>query len=193
MKHDPTFWILARAAGLTAYVLLTASMVAGLTLKGRVLGRAVRPAAVTDVHKTLAVAGLAALALHGAALVLDATVRVTPLGLLVPGLVDYRSWWTGAGVVAGELMALVTASFWMRKRIGTRLWRHLHWLSYAAFLLATVHGLLAGSDANRPWAIAIYASAAGVVGAGTAWRGLRRADGSRQPRRAGSPAAAGGA
>jgi sulfoxide reductase heme-binding subunit YedZ len=188
MSHDPTFWILARAAGLTAYLLLTASMVAGLTVKSRVLGKAVRPSAVTDVHKTLAVGGLLALALHGAALVLDATVEVTPLALLVPGLVDYRSWWTGAGVLAGELMALVTASFWLRKRIGTRLWRHLHWLSYAAFLLATAHGLLAGSDANRPWAIAIYASAAGAVAAGTAWRGLRRAQSRPRPRRAPAPA-----
>lgn len=192
MRHDPTFWILARAAGVTAYVLLTASMVAGLTLKGRVLGKAVRPATVTDVHKMLAVAGLAALALHGAALVLDTTVRVTPLALLLPGLVDYRSWWTGAGVVAGELMALVTVSFWLRKRIGTRVWRHLHWLSYAAFGLATAHGLLAGSDASQPWAVAIYASAAGVVGAGTAWRGLRRVDGGRRPRRAVAPAATSG-
>lgn len=172
MRHDPTFWILARSAGLTAYLLLTASMVAGLTLKSRVLGKAIRPAAITDVHKTLAVAGLGALALHGVALVLDATVEVTPLALLVPGLVDYRTWWVGVGVVAGELMAIVTASFWVRKRIGTRVWRRLHWAAYAAFLLATGHGLMAGSDSDRPWAMAIYAGAAGAVALGTAWRAL---------------------
>lgn len=191
MRHDPTFWILARSAGLTAYLLLTASMVAGLTLRGRVLGKAVRPAAITDVHKTLAVAGLTALVVHGVALVLDATVEVTPLALVVPGLVDYRTWWVGVGVVAGELMAVVTASFWVRKRIGTRVWRRLHWASYAAFFLATGHGLMAGSDSDRPWAIAIYAGAAGAVVLGTGWRALgpreRRGD---RTRRAG-PAPAG--
>jgi DMSO/TMAO reductase YedYZ heme-binding membrane subunit len=172
MRHDPTFWILARTAGLTAYVLLTASMLGGLTLKTRILGRTVRPAAITDVHKSLALAGLGALALHGIALVLDATVTVTPLALLVPGLVDYRTVWVSVGVVAGELMALVTVSFWVRKRIGTKVWRKLHWLSFAAFGLATAHGLMAGSDSGKPWAVGIYAGALGAVALGTAWRGL---------------------
>ena len=33
MKTDPTFWLLARASGLTAYVLLTTTALAGLVLK----------------------------------------------------------------------------------------------------------------------------------------------------------------
>lgn len=174
MRTDPTFWLLARAAGLTAYLLLTASVVAGLTLKGRFLGRRVRPATITDIHKSLAVAGVGALALHAVALVLDRTVSVSPLALIVPGLVDYRTAWVSVGVVAGELMVVVTASFWLRKRIGTRMWRRLHWLSYAVFISGTAHGLLAGSDAGRLWAIAMYAAAAGSVTAATAWRVLAR-------------------
>ena len=35
MHHDPTFWLLARASGLTAYVVLTLSVLAGLVLKSR--------------------------------------------------------------------------------------------------------------------------------------------------------------
>ncbi len=44
MKTDPTFWLLARASGLTAYGLLTASVLAGLVLKARPFGRALKPA-----------------------------------------------------------------------------------------------------------------------------------------------------
>jgi len=172
MHHDPTFWLLARAAGLSAYILLTASMVAGLTLKSRILGRAVRPAAITDVHRTLAIAGLGALALHGIALVLDSTVTITPLALLIPGLSPYRPVLTGVGVVAGEFMALITASFWVRKRIGTKVWRKLHWFSYAAFVAASVHGIGSGSDSGRPAVMGIYAGALAAVVAGTAWRAL---------------------
>lgn len=184
MKHDPTFWLLARSAGLTAYVLLTVSMLAGLTLRTRLLGRAVRPAAVADVHRSLALAGLGALALHGAALVADATVTITPLALLVPGLSPYRPVWTGVGVVAGELMALVTASFWVRKRIGARVWRQLHWLSYAAFIAASVHGIASGSDSGRPAIVAIYAGALGAVASATSWRALTVRAGARVRRRA---------
>ena len=43
MRHDPTFWLLARASGLTAYVLLTLSVLAGLVLKSRPF-RALKPA-----------------------------------------------------------------------------------------------------------------------------------------------------
>ena len=170
MTHDPTFWLLARAAGLTAYVLLTLSVIAGLVLKSRPFGKALRPATVTDVHRTLALLGLGALALHGTALVLDTTVKVTPLGLLVPGLVGYRPLATSLGVIAAELMMIVYASFSVRKRIGTRTWRRLHWATYAIFVGATVHGLAAGTDSARPWAFALYVAAAFAVAAATGWR-----------------------
>lgn len=172
MTHDPTFWLLARAAGLTAYVLLTASVLAGLVLKSRPLGTRLRATAVADVHRTLALLSLGLVGLHGVALVLDATVDVSPAGLVVPGLVEYRPAWTAAGVLAADLMALVYVSFSLRTRIGARAWRRLHWLTYAVFAAATVHGLAAGSDSGRPWALALYAGSLGAVVAATAWRAL---------------------
>jgi methionine sulfoxide reductase heme-binding subunit len=172
MKHDPTFWLLARATGMTAYVLLTLSVLAGLVLKSRPFGMALRPATVTDVHRTLAVLSLGALALHGLTLVLDATVEIGLGALLVPGLAPYRPLPTAAGVLAGELMLLVYASFSVRRRIGQRNWRRLHWATYATFALATVHGLLAGTDSGAGWALALYLSAVGAVAFATAWRAL---------------------
>ena len=77
MHHDPTFWLIARAAGLTAYAVLTMSVLAGLVLKSRPFA-ASGPLTVAEIHKTLALTGLGALALHGVALVLDATVKVSP-------------------------------------------------------------------------------------------------------------------
>jgi methionine sulfoxide reductase heme-binding subunit len=172
MRTDPTFWILARSSGLVAYCLLTSSVLAGLVLKARPLGRSPKPAAITDAHRFLALLGLGAIALHGIALVLDGTVRITPLALVVPGLVPYRPLWTALGVLAAELMVLVYASFSIRRRIGTRAWRRLHWLTYAIFGLATAHGLAAGTDTARPWALPLYGAAVGAVVAATAWRAL---------------------
>ena len=139
MHHDPTFWLLARASGVTAYVLLTLSVLAGLVLKSRPFAR-FRAATVAEVHKTLALTGLGALALHAVALVLDTTVKVSLPALLVPGLVAYRPAAVAAGVIAAWLLVLITASFWVRKRIGMRMWRRLHWFTYALFGLATIHG-----------------------------------------------------
>ena len=172
MKHDPTFWFLARASGMTAYVLLTLSVLAGLVLKSRPFGMALKPATVTDVHRTLAVLSLCALALHGVTLVLDETIEIGLGALLVPGLAPYRPIWTGAGVLAGELMLLVYASFSVRRRIGQKNWRRLHWATYATFAFATVHGLLAGTDSGAGWALALYLGAVGAVAFATAWRAL---------------------
>jgi sulfoxide reductase heme-binding subunit YedZ len=174
VKGDLTYWVLARATGFTAYALLTASVLAGLTVKGRGFGKALRPAAVTDMHSFLALLGLGAIAVHGTALVFDPLVTITALDLVVPGRVDYRPLWTGAGIVSAELMLLVYVSFYIRRRIGTSTWRKLHWLTYAVFALATAHGIMAGTDAPKTWATAVYVGAVGLVATATWWRVLAR-------------------
>lgn len=171
---DPTFWILARASGLTAYALLTLSMLAGLVVKSRPFGRTLKAASATDTHRFLSLLALAAVAIHGIALVLDTAVKI-PLGaLLLPGASPYRPLATGLGVVGAELALLLVVSFPLRKRIGMRAWRRLHWATYAAFLLVTAHGLAAGTDSARPWAFALYLGAVGAVAFATAWRALVR-------------------
>jgi DMSO/TMAO reductase YedYZ heme-binding membrane subunit len=170
VKSDPTIWLLARASGITAYVLLTSVVLAGLLLKARPFGARPRPAAVTDIHRFLSLLALAALALHGAALVLDRAVSVPLQALLVPGIAEYRPLWTGLGVVAGELMLMLVLSFSVRRRIGARAWRRFHYAAYAAFAAAAVHGIMAGSDSGLAWMRALYISSIAAVIAATAWR-----------------------
>jgi len=174
VKTDPTFWIVARASGFTAYILLAGATLAGLTLKSRALGKRVRPATVTDTHRFLALLALLAIGAHGIALLYDTSIRIDLLGLLVPGRIPYRPLWVGSGVVAAELTVLVYASFSVRKIIRVRNWRRLHWLTYGVFAAVTVHGLLAGTDSSHPWARDIYIGAIGSIAAAAAYRILVR-------------------
>jgi sulfoxide reductase heme-binding subunit YedZ len=167
VKTDPTFWLLARASGLTAYALLTTSVLAGLTVKSRPLGRRVRAAVATDVHRFVSLLALGAIAVHGLTLALDAAVPMPVAALVVPGLSHYRPFATGLGVLAAELMALIYVSFSLRRRIGARTWRRLHYLTFGVFAAATVHGLTAGTDR---WAFGLYAISVAAVAALTAWR-----------------------
>jgi sulfoxide reductase heme-binding subunit YedZ len=91
--------------------------------------------------------------------------------LLVPGLSPYRPLATGVGVLSAELMLLIYVSFSLRRRIGVRNWRRLHYLTFAVFGAATVHGLAAGTDR---WAFGLYASAIAAVASLTAWRVITR-------------------
>jgi len=184
VKHDPTFWFLARATGLTAYVLVTASVLAGLVLKSRPFGRVLKPASVTDVHRFLALLSIGAVAVHGIALVLDSTVQISIGALLVPGLSPYRPLPVALGVAAAELMLLVYASFSLRRRIGALNWRRLHWATYAIFAAATAHGVFAGTDTS--WARPLYVGSVGAVVAATVWRALATRAPSPQPQQKGA-------
>ena len=67
-------------------------------------------------------------------------------------------------------MVLIYASFSLRRRIGAKAWRGLHWLTYLVFALGTFHGLGAGTDSGRTWALALYGAAVGAVLGALAWR-----------------------
>jgi sulfoxide reductase heme-binding subunit YedZ len=167
-----TIWLVARSSGIAAYVLLTATVLAGLVLRSRPFGRALKAATVTELHRMLALLALVYVAVHGVALLLDRTVEITPAALVVPGLASYRPLAVSTGVLAAELMALVYVSFRFRKRIGTKAWRMLHWLTYLVFAGATAHGLAAGTDTQQAWARGLYLGAVGAVAFATAWRAL---------------------
>lgn len=171
MRSDPTLWILARAGGLTAYLLLTSSVLLGLLVKARPF-RSLKPATVADLHRFLSLLALGATAVHGGTLLIDHTAPISLPALVVPGLAGYRPLWTGLGVVAAELLVLVIASFSLRRRIGSRSWRRLHFATYALFAAAALHGLATGTDTSRPWALSLYSATIGAVAAATAYRAL---------------------
>ncbi len=177
-KIAPTFWILSRAGGLLAYLLVTTAILLGLCVKTRVLSR-VRPVVVVNLHRLVSLLALGALGIHLGGLLLDANKPAPLVSYLVPGLMPYRTLWTGIGVAVAELMVVIHLSFRYRSRIGARVWRRLHWATYLVFAGATVHGLASGSDSGLPWARAMYAAALAAVVGLTAWRALSPRPGPR--------------
>lgn len=170
MNDSMNVWLLARSSGLLAYVLLTATVVAGLTLKSRLFGRAVSPVLIRTVHQSLSTIGIGAVILHVGMLVLDTKVDMPLIAAFIPGFSDYRTLATSLGVVAVELWLLIHFSFAVRRRIGVARWRSLHRLTFAVWGLAAVHGLAAGSDSATPWAQQLYALSTGLVVGLLAWR-----------------------
>jgi DMSO/TMAO reductase YedYZ heme-binding membrane subunit len=85
-------------------------------------------------------------ALHGVALLFDPTLNFGFLAVLVPGTAPWRPTSVAAGIVAGWLMLALALSFRVRRRIGQRRWRQLHYASFGAFTHALWHGLTTGSD-----------------------------------------------
>ena len=141
----PVAWIVARAAGLVALGLLTLSVWLGLAMSTRILGVR-RQKSLLGWHRTLVWTGLAMLGLHVGAVLLDPVLHFGLASALVPFTAPWRPAAVAAGAVAGWLSLMLAVSFRLRKWIGQRGWRRLHYASFAAFGLAVAHALAAGTD-----------------------------------------------
>jgi predicted ferric reductase len=156
-------WYAARAGGLLAYVLITASVCLGLLMAGRARLERWPRFALEDVHRFLGILAGVFVAIHGFALLLDSFVPFSLSQVLVPGASSYRPLWVAFGVVAAELLAALAITNHFRRQIPNGVWRRLHMLNLAVWALALVHGLTAGTDALTPWALALYAGSAWLV------------------------------
>ena len=140
-----TAWLIARAAGFVAFGALTLSIWLGLAHE-YAAPRHTAPARAARVapHPRRHGARDARPARRGPALRPRHALR--PASALVPFAAPWRPAAVAAGVVAGWLMVTLTASFRLRKLIGQRVWRRLHYASFAAFVLALCHALASGTD-----------------------------------------------
>ena len=166
-------WYAARASGLLAYVLATASVLFGLATATRAGNPKPGLGFVTDVHRALSLLTLLAIGGHVLLLSLDSYAGFGPLDLLVPFASWYRPVWTGLGVLAAYLAVAVYASFYIRSLIGHRAWRAFHYASFGVFGLGSVHGVFAGTDSGALWASVVYAGAIAAVALMCVYRLLR--------------------
>ena len=148
---DYAWWLSSRAAGVVAFALIALSVLLGLAMANRL----VRGKSVVKLHEHLALAGLVAIAVHGITLLGDSWLNPGFKGLLVPFAMDYEPLFTGLGIVAGYLAALLGLSFYARRRIGAKRWRRMHRATVVVYLLGVVHTLGAGTDASAPWMRAV--------------------------------------
>ena len=149
-------WDVARAGGFSAYLLITASVLFGLVLS---LGwrSALWPRFITaDTHRFVTTLALSFTAVHGFAIWIDPFQRFGLSEVLVPLTSHYRPLWMAFGIVAGYLMLALYLSEYARPLIGYSWWRRLHFLTFAVFVISTVHGLGTGSDTKTWWATLIY-------------------------------------
>jgi methionine sulfoxide reductase heme-binding subunit len=145
MTAVPIAWLVARAAGLVAFGLLTLSVWLGLAMSTRLLGPK-RTKPLLTLHRTLAWTGLSMVGLHLGAILLDPVLHFGALAMLVPGAANWRPGAVALGVVAGWLTLVLAASYKARRWIGQKGWRRLHYATFGAFWLALAHALLVGTD-----------------------------------------------
>jgi sulfoxide reductase heme-binding subunit YedZ len=144
------WWLASRASGLVALVLVTISVGLGLTMAGKAMRRPGLSRKLLALHEQTALAGLVAIAVHGITLLGDPWLHPGVAGVTVPLAIGYRPLATALGIVAAYTAALLGLSYYLRKRIGPRLWRKAHRATIVVYLLGLGHAFSAGSDASTP-------------------------------------------
>ena len=169
MSTLPVWWLLARASGLVAFGLLTLSVWLGLAMSTKLLGPK-RQKALFGWHQTLVWTALSMVGLHVLSVLADPVLHFSLPAVLVPFAAPWKPVGVAAGVVGGWLTLVLALSFKVKRRLGHRTWRLLHYASFAAFVLFLGHALAVGTDLKGLGGPILAALAAGPV----LWLGLAR-------------------
>jgi sulfoxide reductase heme-binding subunit YedZ len=152
-----TIWILLRAAGIGAYGMLYLSVAWGLVSTTSIVTKRVSKPSSILFHQFVATVGVTLIGVHVTLLVIDSFMPFGWIDVLVPMHATFRPIATTLGVLGmyGAVIVLVTS--WLRRPIGTKVWRAIHLLAIPAFALSLAHGVLTGTDTGRAWMWGLYA------------------------------------
>ncbi len=151
-------WYATRGTGVVTLILLTLSVVLGVANVRRTSTPTVPRFVFDALHRNASLLALAFLAVHIATSVLDTFAGIRLVNVVVPFTGTYRPVWLGLGAVASDLLIAVAITSVLRRRLGHRAWRATHWIAYACWPIALVHGLGTGSDAKTTWMLTITAA-----------------------------------
>jgi hypothetical protein len=169
------YWYLTRGTGVVALLLLTATVVLGVLDVRRVSSPGWPRFLLDRVHRDVSLLVLVVLVVHIVTSVLDGFAPIGVLDAVVPLHSAYRPLWLGLGALSFDLLLAVAITSVVRRRLGHRAWRVVHWLAYASWPIAVLHGLGTGTDARTAWMLAVTAAcvAAAVAAAGVRLLGDR--------------------
>jgi len=150
------YWYIARAAGFTGYELLALAAILGVSTSSAMWDRWKARWLLTQMHQLVSLMVIPFIILHLWALHQDTSVPFLWRDFVIPFRSHYRTFATGLGVLGVYGVAILVLSSYVRKKIGVKLWRTIHYLSFPLFLLVSIHGFMSGTDSSQPWALWMY-------------------------------------
>jgi len=161
--HRMAPWMIARATGISAYLLLVLLVVLGLLLSHPSRTRVSRPSPAprTRLHIVLAALTLALTIAHIVVLATDRFAGVGWRGASLPMQSAYRPVAVTLGVLGAWAGLVVGSTALLAGHLPQRLWWRVHKVAIVALLLVWLHGVLAGGD--TPMLRWLYLSTGGLI------------------------------
>jgi methionine sulfoxide reductase heme-binding subunit len=157
------YWYLTRSTGAVTLILLTMTVALGVADVQRLSSKNWPRFVVDSLHRNVSLLAVLFLIVHVLTSVLDSFAHISLLDSLVPFIGSYRPFWLGLGALALDLMLAITLTSLLRRRMGYSTWRATHWLAYACWPIALLHGLGTGSDVKSTWLLSLSIACLAVV------------------------------
>jgi predicted ferric reductase len=168
------YWYLTRSTGAVALLLLTVAIVLGVADVQRWSSPRWPRFVVDSLHRNVSLLAMVFLVVHILTSVLDSFAPISLIDAFVPFVGSYRPFWLGLGAVSFDLLLAVTVTSLLRQRMGFAGWRAVHWLTYASWPIALVHGFGTGSDVKSGgWLLALSGACVLAVAAAVVLRVIR--------------------
>jgi predicted ferric reductase len=156
-------WLVIRGSGIAAFALLSAATLWGLLVSTKLVSKFVRAKPLTWFHESLGIGALLATVVHIGVLSVHEYLPFSWREILVPGTSTWRPIAVALGTVGFYGLVVVTSSFYLRRWIGQKAWRYIHFGSFGVFVASLLHGIKAGTDSSSPLLLGLYAGAAIAV------------------------------
>ena len=149
------YWYLTRGTGVVSLILLTAAVALGVVTSTRLRSDRWPRFVSAGLHRTVSLLAVAFVAVHILTSLLDSFAPIGLLDTIVPFTGSYRPFWLGLGALAFDLTVAVVVTSLLRARMGFATWRAVHWLAYASWPIALLHGFGTGSDVKSGWLLVL--------------------------------------
>ncbi len=165
-------WYLMRASGVVSLLLLTLVVALGVATSNRFRPQRLPLYVTTTLHRNASLLSVVFIALHVVTAVVDPDASVSLLAVVVPFVSHFAPFWIGLGALSLDLVAALILTSVLRRHMNMSfaVWRRIHWTAYAAWPLALVHGLGAGTDTATAWLRTVEVVCIVAVGAVVMWR-----------------------
>ena len=166
----PTLGTASQITGVISLVLLTAVVMLGVLVnrQGRLPGRSAF--AGLSLHRFTSLLAVGFLAWHILTAVAEPLAGVGLAAAIIPFVAADKPFWLGLGTVSFDLMAALIVTSLLRRHIGRRCWRAVHWLAYACWPAALAHSIGSNPDMRSGRLLDLAAACIVAVLAAAGWR-----------------------
>ena len=170
MTSSTALWYASRATGVVALVLLTIVVLLGIMVSQRRRLPGLPRFATTSLHRSISLLAVAFIAVHIGTAVADPYVTIGIAAAVIPFTSPYEPLWLGLGAISFDMIVALIATSLARARIGRRTWRAVHWLAYACWPVALLHGVGSSTDMRAGWPLTLTICCTAALLAAVSWR-----------------------